>query len=105
MAEAARMMTPAERNQFRYAVELFRAYHGYAPTTGGRDIKVIGFNDEAVVYIGECVGIIYKTMEHKRAWIHRFASKKRPLLYVSNDGRQAYLLKGAYRFTSRGFIG
>lgn len=87
------------------AGQLFRAYHGYAPTQKA-DIVKLEFPDPAVgVYIGEIVEIRYKTKEHRSVWYHPFGAHARPRLYVSADGQQAYIYLGRYRFTARGFIG
>lgn len=51
--------------------------------------------------IGELVDLTYEAngVEFK----HRYST--RPLLVVSSDGRQTFIVKGRCRFTDRGFIG
>jgi hypothetical protein len=51
--------------------------------------------------IGRIVDLTYEAngVEFK----HRYST--RPLLVVSSDGRQTFIVKGRCRFTDRGFIG
>lgn len=61
---------------------------------------------ETVFVLGEVDSIIYRTENSKKPFIHRFTKSDRPFLLVSFDGRQIYMLKGAYRFIpERGFVG
>lgn len=89
------------------AVELFRKFHKRSPH--GNEIvglKLASFgDDEIVLQIGQCVGMMYKTKDEKKPFLHRFNASNRPLLYVSSDGRQLYILQGGYKFTERGIIG
>jgi hypothetical protein len=63
-------------------------------------------NPETVFVLGELDSIIYRTETSAKPFIHRFKKSDRPFLLVTFDGRQIYVLKGAYRFTAdRGFIG
>ena len=62
-------------------------------------------NPETILVIGELDGVIYRSETDDKPLIHRFRKSDRPLLCVSFDGRQIYILKGGYRFTERGFIG
>lgn len=61
---------------------------------------------DAVTVIGECDGILYTTVRdgELEKYIHRFAAKSRPLLCSSPDGKQLFLLGGAYNFTDRGIV-
>ena len=56
--------------------------------------------------IGYVDGIMYSTVRDGRSekYIHRFGRKSRPLLLSSPDGKQLYLLGGAYDFTERGIV-
>ena len=87
---------------FNKAVDLFRRFHDRAPKRG--DIITVSFPPAEAIRVGELVALVYKTPEHRKPFFHRFDGKRRPLLFVSADGTQAYVLRGAYRFTSRGFI-
>lgn len=61
--------------------------------------------DEALA-IGDVIGIIYETSRdgRKEKYIHQFAKGARPLLIASYDGRQLFMLGGAYDFTARGIV-
>lgn len=77
----------------------------------GHDAEVIGTVDipelpAAVGAIGELDGVLYTTVRDGKVekYIHRFRAKDRPLLCVSPDGRQLYVIGGAYVFTERGIV-
>ena len=59
-----------------------------------------------VAVIGECDGVLYTTERDGRQerYIHEFASKDKPLLCVSPDGRQLLLVGGRFVFTDRGIV-
>jgi hypothetical protein len=61
---------------------------------------------DAVVVIGECDGVQYTTVRdgEVESYIHRFGKNSRPLLCSSPDGKQLFLLGGAYSFTDRGIV-
>lgn len=80
----------------------FKDFHGFEPETG--DIGHLGLEGYVLV-VGELDGIMYKPIGETKSSLHRFKKSDRPLLVVSSDGRQIYVLKGAYRFTQRGFEG
>lgn len=82
----------------------FRAFFNRDPKKE-EIVTVATENPEDVLVIGELDSVIYRTEGEKKPLIHRFKSSDRPLLLVSSDGRQIYVLKGAYRFTDRGFVG
>lgn len=56
--------------------------------------------------IGQCLGVLYETSHdgERVRYIHKFKAKSRPLLVSSDDGKQLYLLGGAYTFTERGIV-
>lgn len=60
--------------------------------------------DTVQVAIGHCLGIMYETVRDgkREKYLHRFKKGSRPVLAVSADGRQLYLLAGAYKFTECG---
>ena len=61
---------------------------------------------DTLAVIGELEGVIYSTVrdgEHER-YIHKFRVSSRPLLCVSPDGRQLFVLEGSYLFTDRGIV-
>lgn len=71
----------------------------------GEIVDIATREPETVLVIGQLDGIIYRSETDDKPLIHRFKASDRPLLLVSFDGRQIYVLKGAYRFTERGFVG
>lgn len=84
---------------------LFRKFHGREPRKS--DIKDIALTDTVVV-IGTLDAVVYTPIGGDDTYIHEFGGKTakgRPVLLVSHDGRQIYILAGGYRFTERGFIG
>jgi hypothetical protein len=60
--------------------------------------------DTVCMAIGHCDGILYTTVREGQTeeYIHKFKKGARPVLAVSSDGKQLYLLGGDYRFTDRG---
>lgn len=88
---------------YNRAAHLFRAFHNRKP----RDTEIVDIRTASTVglVVGELDGVIYRTEGEERGHIHRFNKRNRPVLIVSYDGSQAYILAGGYRFTDRGFIG
>lgn len=84
------------------AARLFRHFFDREPDEG-EIVTVATGKPEASLVIGELEGIVYNTGDER--YEHRFKKSDRPLLLVSFDGRQIYVLKGAYRFTEKGFVG
>lgn len=86
------------------ATRLFRAYFDRDPQ--GDEISRVAMRgpDDALA-IGPLYGLIYHSEIERKPFIHKFKASDRPLLLVSSDGRQIYVLGGGYRFTERGFIG
>ncbi len=61
---------------------------------------------DALVVIGELEAVIYSTVrdsEHER-YIHKFRKSSRPLLCVSPEGDQLFVIDGSYQFTDRGIV-
>jgi len=88
-------------SMFGKAIDLYRNFHKRSPGRG--DVVTLDYPETEALLVGELVAVVYKTRERKRAFFHRF--DRRPLLLVSADGTQIYIIRGGYRFTSRGFIG
>jgi hypothetical protein len=86
------------------AQRLFRRFFG-RDARDGEIVDVATREPETCLVIGELDGVIYREETSKEPLIHRFKKTDRPLLLVSSDGRQIYILKGGYRFTERGFQG
>lgn len=84
------------------ALARFKAFQGRAAKDG--EVTRVKMKGEAdVLLVGELQGLIYKAQGDGVTYIHRFKKTARPVLYVSADGSQVYVLAGAYRFTDRGF--
>lgn len=86
------------------AEQLFRRFFG-RDAEAGEIVDIATRNAETVLVIGELDGVIYRAETDAQPLIHRFKNSDRPLLCISSDGRQIYILKGGYRFTERGFEG
>lgn len=97
-------MLPATADQFDKAVKKFRRFTGTNPTAVDRvptpELPPVAFK------VGECLGVMYEAVRdgERDKYLHRFKKKARPHLACSPDGRQLYLLGGAYRFTDRGIV-
>jgi len=63
--------------------------------------------DTVAMAIGYCDAVAYETVREGKVerYIHEFEKGDRPILAVSSDGKQLYLLGGDYKFTDRGIIG
>jgi ABC-type uncharacterized transport system substrate-binding protein len=77
----------------------------------GHDAEEIGTIDKpsapgVLVAIGTVDGILYTTVRDgvTEKYVHRFKSSSRPLFAVSPDGKQLFMLGGAYNFTERGIV-
>ena len=86
------------------AARLFRHFFDREPKAD-EIVTIATKTPEDALVIGELDGLIYRSETNDKPLIHRFKKSDRPFLLVSSDGRQIYVLKGAYRFTERGFIG
>lgn len=61
---------------------------------------------DVMLVIGEIDGIMYSTVRdgELEKYIHKFSKSCRPTFAVSHDGKQLFMLGGAYNFTERGII-
>ena len=84
------------------ARKLFEEFQGRKPKAD--EIGKISSKPVDVLIVGELQGLIYKASGDGETYIHRFKKSARPVLAVSHDGKQIYVLAGAYRFTERGFV-
>jgi hypothetical protein len=85
------------------AANLYKQFSGHDPAY----VDKIRFNNKGVgLVIGECDGVLYTTIRDgkRESYIHKFKKQSRPLLAVSFDGKQLYILSGAYTFTERGIV-
>lgn len=61
---------------------------------------------DVMLAIGEIDGVMYSTVRDgvPEKYIHKFKKSCRPVFAVSHDGKQLFMLGGAYDFTERGII-
>ena len=87
----------------RLVLQAKRLYEKFTGHRTPRDaIKIVNQSD-VVVEIGHIDAILYTTKRDgvTEKYFHRFPD--RPVLAISSDGMQAYILAGEYKFTARGF--
>lgn len=92
-----------KQHKINYAIKLFQDFTGHDPEY----IDVVNLPVHSIALaIGYCDGIMYETVRDNKIekYIHRFKKGCRPVLASSYDGKQLYLLAGAYRFTERGIV-
>lgn len=86
------------------AFRLFRSFHGRAPSKG--ELRFLECEEVVALEVGAITRIDYESKsEPGVARFHHFDRRNRPVLFMSSDGSQAYILAGGYRFTSRGLMG
>lgn len=85
------------------AARRFKAFRGREPHRG----EILYLHDPGTIalVVGELVGVWYRVNERERGRLHKFNRSSRPLLCVSADGKQAFIVKGRWSFTPRGFVG
>lgn len=91
------------RQRIRKGISLFKRFRGEDPEF--IDTHKLPVTDVAML-IGFCDGVLYTTSRdgRKERYVHKFSGKSRPLLAASWDGKQLYLLGGAYNFTEEGIV-
>lgn len=116
-----RRLNISERERQQIQKEVQNAFSGkgaalrkaaklYSDFTGHDDPRITKISaperSKIMLLIGDVDGILYTTVRDGRTekYIHRFKSKARPQLLSSPDGKQLYLLGGAYDFTERGIV-
>lgn len=86
------------------AIDRFTGFRGDPPEA----VEILEVPDfsPVVLTMGECLGVIYETVRdgEKEKYIHQFKKSARPLLCVSSDGQQLYLIGGSYSVTDRGIV-
>ena len=92
-----------KKKRVQQAIKLFQDFTGHDPEYV--DTVKHPIHDVAMV-IGHCNGVMYETVRDgkKEKYLHKFKKGCRPVLAVSSDGKQLYLLAGAYTFTERGIV-
>ena len=61
---------------------------------------------KVLAVIGELDGVLYTTVRDGQTekYIHEFASRDKPLLCVTPDGKTLHVVSGRYLFTERGIV-
>lgn len=85
------------------AISLFKRFQNRAPKPN-EILSLPPIAGQPLAVVGELKGVIYKAAGDGKDYIHKFKATDRPVLAVSHDGLQAFILAGGYRFTYRGFI-
>lgn len=85
------------------AKRLFKRFHECDPKAG-EIVKLSPIAGQHLAVVGILKGVIYQAVGDGKDYIHKFPAKNRPVLAVSSDGSQAFILAGGYRFTARGFV-
>jgi len=87
---------------FARALDLFESFQGRAPRRG--EIVQLGGLGGAITAIaaGHVVDIGYQRLGDGKDYRH-FFERPLPRLWISADGRQAFLEGGGYSFTAHGF--
>lgn len=89
------------RSKLARATKLYEDFTGHEPDT----LDTIELESYSVgVVIGECDALSYTTVRDGKEehYIHRFKTQARPLLCVSDDGNQIFLVGGSYKFLETG---
>lgn len=97
------MKKKKHNKKIRTAISLFKRFSGHTPEF----IDKVQFPvDSVVMAIGHCDGVLYTTVRDGKTekYIHKFRKGSRPVLACSSDGKQLYMLAGAYKFTDAGIV-
>jgi len=97
------MKKKKHHTKIKAAISLFKKFSGHEPEF----IDKIQFPvDTVVMAIGHCDAVMYTTVRDGEIekYIHKFKKGSRPVLACSSDGKQLYMLAGAYKFTDRGIV-
>lgn len=92
-----------DSKKLKEAKKLYEDFTGH----DADDIEFIEVKDyDTIVGVGHVDAISYQTIRDGKVekYIHTFKKNARPLLAVSHDGKQAYMLGGAFTFTELGFV-
>jgi predicted polyphosphate/ATP-dependent NAD kinase len=94
----------ASRDAIRKAADLYERFSGHDAEVVGKvsvpNVPTVG------VSIGTLDGVLYTTVRDgvTEKYIHKFKAKDKPLLVVSPDGSQMFIVGGGYDFTERGIV-
>lgn len=95
-----------EDEQCARAVALFKSFRGREPRAS-EIVKIAGMTETMVALeLGPLLGLSYGADVNGKAdkFYHEFEPQK-PRVFVSWDGKQAFIVGGSYTFTDRGFLG
>jgi hypothetical protein len=84
------------------AKRLYKGFTGRSPRTL-KQLAIPALPSTGLA-IGRVFGIMYDVAATGERFQHEFKGKSRPLLVVSDDGKQVFLIGGSYTFTQRGFV-
>ena len=91
-------------DEIQSAMRLYSDFSGHEAEIVGR-VEKPDCPDVGVV-VGELDGIAYEAVRDnvKEKYFHKFGKKARPLLCVSFDGSQLFIVGGDYNFTDHGIV-
>lgn len=95
---------PSRKVQERNAADLYERFTGHeADESIMIDKPVL---PDVMLVVGDIDGILYTTVRDGKTekYIHKFKKNCRPLFTVSHDGKQLFMLGGAYDFTELGIV-
>lgn len=101
------MATEEKRRRYRESRAIEIAGRLYEEFTGMPADEIVSAHlqiPDALTMIGAVRAIAYETVREgmKEKYIHEFRARSRPILAVSPDGSQLFILGGNYQFTDRG---
>jgi len=86
------------------AVALYQRFFGRKPAV--QEVVTVSCPKATTgIVIGRIKSIVYVPTQGSRPLEHEFAKGRQPRLVVTDNGRQIFVLDGAYQFTARGFKG
>ena len=83
------------------ATRLFEKFTG--EKANNNNVANVTLSD-IVLTVGKLDSIIYTTVRDGKEETYHHQFDDRPVLAVSHDGNQIYILAGEYEFTEKGFI-
>jgi len=91
----------AKQDRINAAARLLEDFSG-TPAKRRRELRTP--EHDVLLEVGRVDGIMYTAKRDGKTqrYVHEFRASSRPVLAVSHDGAQLYLLAGAYKFTDRG---
>jgi hypothetical protein len=109
-AEMNRLTDAADRQLSGHGAAIRKAAALYTKFTGHKELDIskvqVSNMPKVMTEIGQVDGILYTTVRDgvTEKYIHKFKAASRPLFAVSPDGKQLFLLGGAFTFGERGIV-